>query len=88
MLLADANGSGAVLPPLEESTPSPSGSPEPTTNSAMPLPTIATESSTIATPDTGMVGGDTGFNPSWLIIGIIVVALVGGIVTLYLRNRK
>lgn len=89
ILLADANGGGSPLPPLEVSTPSatPSVTPEPTPEDAVPLPT--TETSIELPPvDTGDVSGDTGTGFSWLLFLVIVVAVIGGIVTLYLRNRK
>lgn len=85
MLLADANGSGTQLPPLEVTTPSPEASVTPE-STQQPLPTVSTESGIIELPSTNVAGETGGF--SWLLILIVIIAIIGVIATLYLRNRR
>lgn len=87
MLLADANG-GGPLPTLVESTPEPTVTPTATpSGSVQPLPSIST-STGAADPIGTVIGGDSEPNFSWVLWLILIVAVIGGIVTLYLRNRK
>ena len=84
MMLADANG------PAVDLTESPISSASATLNPtelpvASPTQTIETaEEITIPVQGTGVVQS----NVSWLVVLIIVIALLGAVVTLYLRNRK
>jgi hypothetical protein len=87
MLLADANGPGGsgweYVNPTATPSASPTSMPLPTDE---PLPTTATGSSEIPSFEHGSV--DTGPNYSLFVMGILIVAVLGTIITLYLRNRK
>jgi len=85
MLLADANGGWDYVSP--EATPSPTPTTTPSVE-PIPVPTQATSSTELPTFEQGVVDPTPTTNYSWIMFLVLVVAVVGMIITLFLRNRK